>query len=493
MSRITTFSFVFSLLSITNGFGIAVSAQSHGFALHDITLIDGTGTPPRPHQMVVVQNDRITQIASIYEADIPANLLRVDCTGTYLIPGLIDLHVHFPPEKEVHRDILFRLLEHGITTILNPGARPGSGVALRDKIRRGELQGPQMYTAGRIIEFPPLSDDFASWAADVNSLQDLADEIAKQTELGVDFIKIYQQVPPSFVAAAIAQAHQKGIKVIGHLGATPWAEAAQMGIDMLVHSGWGTPMDDIVNLKDPAAATDREWYLAYADAPSGPRFAHQVDELVRHGTVIVPTLSITQAGGLGKDASLLPQFETHLAPEAQLPNWWDEGWQNKHPQYGADSDEEAELMATVYIPAILNILNAYYRRGVNIAVGTDVGNSWMTPGSVYHHELELYSQAGIPPLEIIKMATHNGAKALGILNQTGTIEVGKRADLIVLAADPTQDIRNTRKIDAVILAGQALFQTPRSRFSFVQRDPTQDQGDEAGYPNSNQVQETESP
>lgn len=111
-------------------------------------------------------------------------------------------------------------------------------------------------------------------------------------------------------------------------------------------------------------------------------------------------------------------------------------------------------MATVLFPGILNIVRAYYERRVRLGVGTDVGNSWMTPGVVFHHELELYQEAGIPPLAILTMATHNGAEALGILDDTGTIEVGKRANLVVLTSDPTEDFRNTRDIEQVFLNGQ---------------------------------------
>lgn len=244
------------------------------------------------------------------------------------------------------------------------------------------------------------------------------------------------------------------------MGVTTWGEAADAGIDMLVHSGWGTPMDELVDLPDPAAATDAEWYEAYANAPTGAPFADLVARLVAHDVVLVPTLSITQASGLGGDATLLPLFETDQAPERDVPGWWDAGWRERHPQYDPDSEEEAALLVDVYFPGVLGILRAFHERGVRLGVGTDVGNSWMTPGVVYHHELELYQEAGVPPLDVLGLATREGARALGLLDEVGTLEAGKCADLVVLGADPGVDVRNTRAVEAVYLGGRRVAGGP---------------------------------
>jgi hypothetical protein len=311
-----------------------------------------------------------------------------------------------------------------------------------------------MFTAGRIIEHRPAEEGLAGWARVVTTEAEVQEEVRGQAAAGVDWVKLYRGVPPELVAAGIEEAHSLGVPVIGHMGATTWGEAAALGIDMLVHSGWGTPMDEVVNLEDPASATDREWYLAYASATGGEKFERLMATLTEHEVVVVPTLSITQASGLGADATLLPLFETELAPDAHVEDWWSEGWQARHPQYDPDSEEEAEMLATVYFPGVLAIVRGYFEGGVRLGVGTDVGNSWMTPGVVYHHELALYQEAGIPPLEILKMATRNGAEALGILDEVGTVEAGKRADLLVLRADPAADIRNTRSIEHVFLGGQ---------------------------------------
>ena len=424
--------------------------------LHNVTLIDGTGAAPKPHQVVILQGERIVHVGPVETAQIPPEATTMDGTGRYVIPGFIDLHVHFPQDTTVHQAMLGRLLEYGVTTTLNPGARPGAGVSLRERIRSSQHRGPRLFTAGPIIELLPAEEGLAGWASEVSTEVETREAVRAQHAAGVDFIKLYRRLPPGLVAAAIDEAHHLGLPVIGHMGSTTWEEAARLGIDMLVHSGWGTPMDEVVNLENPESATDTEWYHGYADAPNGERFVALAHVLVEEGVTVVPTLSITQASGLGSDASLLPRFEVHLAPDADVADWWSEGWRQRHPQYDPDSEEEAALLATVYFPGVLKIVKAYFEHGVRLGVGTDVGNSWMTPGVVYHYEVELYQEAGIPPLEILIMATRNGAEALGILDEVGTLTVGKRADLLVLHSDPSADIRNTRTIERVFLAGREV-------------------------------------
>ncbi len=425
-------------------------------ALSGVTVIDGTGGQPLLRQTLLLKGGRIAAVGATDEVQLPSGTDVWNLAGHYVVPGFVDLHVHFPEDGSVHQAMLSRLLEYGVTTLLNPGARPGAGVELRERIARGELKGPRMFAAGRIIDHSPTLPDFGSWAAQVTTEEAIRAEVAAQAALDVDFVKFYRHLPRELLAAGVSAAHEAGLPVVGHMGDVTWNEAARMGVEMLVHSGWGTPMDEVITLDDPESASDTDWYRAYADAAGGERLASLISTLIAHDVVVVPTLSITQASGLGADATLLPLFQVELAPDAEIADWWTPGWRTRHPQYEPDSKEEAEAMARYYWPGVLGILAAYHEAGVRLAVGTDVGNSWMTPGVVFHHELGLYQDAGIPPLDILTMASRNGAEALGILADTGTIEVGKRADLVILGSDPLEDIRNTRDIRAVIAAGRIV-------------------------------------
>ena len=429
------------------------SPQAADLVLHRVHVIDGTGAPPTGPMDVAIRDGEIISITPPSGAT-PEATTVLDLEGHYLLPGFIDLHVHLPPDSVVQEAVLRQLLRYGVTTILNPGARPGAGPALRDRL--GDDM-PRMRTAGEIIDHQPGTTGPLEWAVLVDDEAGVRAEVRRQAALGVDFIKVYSGMPPPLVTAAVEEAGRAGLPVIAHAGATTWTDAAERGVRMLVHSGYGTPMDPLVNLPDPASATDEEWYRGYADAPNGPAFDTLVHRLRDRDVTVVPTLAITQAAGLGRDATLLPLFETDLAPERDLAGWWDEGWRTRHPQYGDDVDTaEARLLETIYWPGVLGITRAFHARGVRLGVGTDVGNSWITPGTSFHYEMSLYAEAGIPAAEILQMATRYGAEALGLADSIGTVAVGKRADLVVLPADPTAEIRNTREIVMVVRGGRVV-------------------------------------
>ena len=425
-------------------------------ALVGASVVDGTGAPAASDQVVLIDGSTIVAVGPASEVDIPRGARSLDLTGTWLVPGFIDLHVHFPEESSVHGPMLERLLEFGITTILNPGARPGAGVELREAIASEAVEGPWLFAAGRLIDHSPEGRFIGGWGAQTPTEEAIREEVEVQSATGVDFVKLYAGLTPDLVAAAIDEAHDRGVRVIGHLESTNWADAARMGIDMLVHSGWATPMDEVIALDDPEAASDYDWYAAYLEAPSNDLFARLVGTLVSEGVVVVPTIGVQQASALGTDLALLSRLEPHLAPEADVPGWWGDGWREQHPYFGYESEDEARALETIYVPALLAILKAYYDAGVNLAVGTDVGNPWMTPGVSFHHELELYQEAGIPPVEILRMGSLSGAAALGIADQTGSIEPGKQADLVVLTEDPTLDIAASRSIQRVFLRGREI-------------------------------------
>lgn len=430
--------------------------DSGSIALINVSFLDPSTNKFKSNQTILISGDRISEIGPASSVSIPIGAKQMELKDKFVAPGFIDLHVHLPKDEQVRDAILDQHLRYGVTTFLNPGARPGAGVELRNSLATNGSTAPKMFTAGRIIEKSPASDGLENWAAQVSTEVEIRNEVKKQAKSGVDFVKLYRHLPKELVIAAVDEAKKYGIPVVGHMFETTWKDAAEAGISMLVHSGWGTPIEEVIDLEDMKNATDTEWYTAYSNATAGKPFADLAEVLVKHRIVIVPTLSITQAAGLGADNSLLDEYEVELAPDSALDGWWDKGWEKRHPQYSPDSEEEAKMQATVYFPGALRIVKGYFERGVILGVGTDIGNSWITPGASFHYEMELYQRAGIPPLAILKMATANGATALGIENEVGTIEKGKIADLVILDDDPTNDIRNTRSIYMVLKSGNRV-------------------------------------
>jgi imidazolonepropionase-like amidohydrolase len=222
---------------------------------------------------------------------------------------------------------------------------------------------------------------------------------------------------PDLVKAAIDEAHFNGKKVIGHLYMTSWTDAANLGIDALTH---GVPVSPFL-----LSEADQQEFLAFGDHPfnhilwldlvdlNGPEINNMISALVNNEIPVDPTLDIYEI----------------IVKESQLQDLW---------------------------PKVLQLTKKLYDNGVTILSGSDIPNFDLAPGASLHHELELLVEAGISPLEVIKIATRNGAQALGIDKDVGTIEPGKEADMIILSDNLVVSITNTKKIEAVINNGHVI-------------------------------------
>jgi len=308
-------------------------------------------------------------------------------------------------------------LAFGITTIRNPGGPTELSVGLKNNVSSEKVTGPQIFTAGRLLNSPNISIPFVE--KKVNSVSEVDEEINNQAKAGVDFIKLYVGLTPDLVKDAIDKAHSLGLKVIGHLYLTSWTQAANDKIDFLTH---GVPVSPYL-----LPSQNRETFLKYADGPfahflwlqlvavNGKEINEMIESLVKNNVYVDPTLSVYES--MAKDD---PTNGQHM-------------W-----------------------PKVLQLTKKMYDNGVKLLTGTDIPNFDLAPGKSLHHELELLANAGIPTSNIIQIATKNGAEALGILNYTGTIEKGKEADLIVLSSNPVENISNTKSIELIINNGKIV-------------------------------------
>jgi imidazolonepropionase-like amidohydrolase len=420
--------------------------------LRGVTVIDGTGAPPSPGMEVVIENGRIAALHPDGRVRPPRGATVLDLPGRYLMPGLIDTHAHvtvlrwYPDADGRRRGVYDRgvsertlrvLLAHGITTVRNPSAPAAEGVALREAVARGEIVGPRIVTSGEHLNDPRLGE------AEIRA------EVRRQVTLGVDLIKVYAGLSPPQVRAAIEEAHAHGVPVVGHLQRTTWTEAARMGIDAITHGAPWSPE----YLPEGRWAAYRQTLLGRLDwlewvDLDGPEIREMIRLLVEHRVPVDPTLIAYHTKFFGDDARYLQHREHHLVPEIV------EDWRGGTFVDGWTADDFAR--GKRLWPRVEALVRRYHQAGVLLAAGSDLPNPWVIPGIGLHEELELLVGAGIPPLEVLTIATRNGAATLGLLEEIGTVEVGKRADLIVLSADPLADIRNTRSIETVIQGGQAL-------------------------------------
>ena len=440
---------VLSLLLLT---AAAFVPEPDVLVLEDVTVIDGTGAAPQPHRDVVVQGGRIRAISPHGGPAKYGGARRLPLGGRFVIPGLVDLHAHVTflrdpgslggYDRKTSEELLKILLAWGITTVRNPQAPALEGVALREDVRAGIVPGPRLFTAGDSLNWREASD------AKVTA------EVRRQARAGVDFVKLYTSMPEPLVAAAIAEAHRDGVKVIGHLQKTTWSDALRLGIDALTHGASWSP--EMLPPQKRAAYLDRmakvgplrarlDW-LEWIDL-QGPEVRGVIADLARTHVPVDPTL-------VAYDTKFRPARYRQSADLAFTPapvlHTWRDG--------GATGDWTAAELARAdsLWPKALGLVKAYHDGGVLLAAGSDLPNAWVVPGLGLHRELELLGDAGLTPLEVLRAATHNGAAALGVLAETGTLEAGKAADIVVLSADPTKALSNTRRIEMVLQEGRVL-------------------------------------
>lgn len=389
--------------------------------LEGASLIDGTGSPPRNDSVVILKDERILTVTDRGNyTDYPKDSEIVNLTGRFLIPGLFDMHAHVAGvldssyNQTVSENTLKALLDNGITTIRNPAGPTKESVALRDAVAAGQIKGPQIFTAGRLINGLQFPTKFVETMANTES--EVREEVKRQADAGVDYVKLYVGLYPNLVKTAIDEAHNQGIKAIGHLYLTSWTDAANLGIDALTH---GVPVNPFLLSKDKReifiengrGPFDHFLWLNLVDLNS-TEIDEMINALVKNKVPVDPTLTI---------------YEAMLKDDPQNQHLWSK---------------------------VLQLTKILYDHGVTIMSGTDLPNFGLIPGTSLHHELELLVKAGINPLNVIKIATSNGAEALGILDDVGTIEVGKQADMIILNANPIRNIRNIGAIEGVIEDGQ---------------------------------------
>ncbi len=432
--------------------------DGEALVIRHATVIDGTARAPQRDVDVCVEKGRITAVARGCKAARGAT--EIDATGQFLLPGFVDMHVHLLEHgRDVRGNIPARidwdlvrrslrlLLDNGVTTVRDPGSETEAAVTLRDMLQRGAVPGPRLLTAGRIINASPFNPEpFRP----VNRIEDIQAEIQWQKAAGVDFIKVYSTMPPDFTRAAIEEAHRLGLPVIGHLQRTTWTDAARMGVDFIAHGAPWTEdlLPEAKRSLYPQNLFGRVYWLEAIDL-SSPQVDTLVRELVAHHVVIDPTLIASHTKFFGNDPRWLENPDNKRLPEDLITGW-------RSGSFTRDWTAGQYAEAQRAWPKMLGFTKLLYDRGVRLVVGTDAPTAWVIPGSSFHDELALMRDAGIPTDALIRMATHDAARALGREKEFGSVQVGRRADLVLLTANPLERIENTRAIKGVIQGGRIV-------------------------------------
>jgi len=401
------------------------------FAFVGATVIDGTGRKPIPNATVVTSDGKIVAVGPSSEVKIPASAQRIDVTGKYIIPGLWDMHAHY---EQVEWGPIY--IAAGVTTVRDVGNEYDFITQVRDAVNSGKALGPHMLLAGIVDGDSPTAIGITR----VNSPADAQMWVTRYHDSGFQQIKIYSSVKPDNVKALCTDAHKLGMTVTGHIpnGMNAY-EGVDDGMDMINHISY------IANLLlpkdfDPKKVKGPERLKVFASIDVNSDTGKQaVAFFKQHGTVIDPTMALFELTlhPASKPATDVEPGIARVAPELreQLVSG---GLPPEVAAYGEKIKQND-----------LAIIGALHRAGVPIVAGTDQ----TVPGFSVYREIELYVQAGFTPMEALQAATIVPARAMKVEADSGTVEVGKRADLDVLDANPLDDIHNIRSVRSVVANG----------------------------------------
>ena len=324
-------------------------------------------------------------------------------------------------------------------------------LALRRRGAEGELAGPRIYAAGAMIDGRPTTYPDAIGVDDASDARKAVDRLSVA---GADFIKVYTRIDAPLLRAIVDEASTFHLKVAAHLGLTDAVTAATIGIDAIEHlSGVPEAAGDASSLYSAHyrgfwpgwTAFERGW--VGLDSAALTRVA---GELAAQQVVLIPTLILHETFSRLDDPATTAQPELSAVPRAEQERWNVPGMIER-ARWGA-ADFAAFRQARAYQD---RFLRAFRKAGGVVAAGTDASNQLLIPGFSQHREMELLVAAGFTPAEALASATRVGAALLGV-DSLALLAPGKAADIVVLGADPLADIRNTRKVERVMVRGRLM-------------------------------------
>jgi imidazolonepropionase-like amidohydrolase len=397
--------------------------QLQSLVFTHVTVIDMTGAPAKTDMTVMITGDRIYALGKTGKVRVPKGVKVVDGTGKFLIPGLWDMHVHLEISGKEASFPLY--IANGITGLRDMGGSMDLINRWRQQITQGSLLAPRIVAAGYILDGSP-----PEWPLRivVKNEAEARQAVRSLKSSGVNFIKVHNLLSREAYFAIADEAKRQGLTFAGHVPvavtATEASNAGQRSIEHL--SGLPSTYDD---------ENARTLFALF----------------VKNGTWQCPTLVALRGIAFLNDTDFTndPRIR-YIQPSVQ------ESWAFQINTFFKSRTPEAIAAAKMSVQGNFRQVGAMRSAGVEFMAGTDVGFPYIFPGFSLHDELVLLVQAGLTPMEALQAATRNPAKYLRLLDLLGTVEKGKIANLVLLEANPLENIRNTQKIAAVVLNGKLL-------------------------------------
>jgi hypothetical protein len=416
------------------------STPKNRIVISNVSIVDVENGVTVPGQTVILNGEQIERIGMQGEISIPQDAKIVDGQGLYLMPGLVDAHVHYCDAPVFGRV----LIANGVLLIRDMGMPNEYILPLRDELNQGENLGPEMVATGRMLDGePPL---IPSIALGLNTPEEGRTAVRQQAEAGVDMIKVYSNLHQDVFLAILSEAERSGLKVVGHVPDSIYIEdAAAAGLRSSEH--W-FGFEKVI-----AKLLGEPLQLTYTGMGSQADFLQRLDEV--DPVALLETYRRLRASGL----TVTPTVVTYK-------NWPDPGMLDLESMKGGEyisqnllSSWQSEWSGQSEIPDFIwqnwmQMVNSLNQAGVPLMVGTDLSVPGIVPGYSVHEEMLIWQEAGIPAADIVRSATIVPAKFMGLEDRLGSIREGKTASMVLVRGNPLEDIRNAQEIEGVFLRGE---------------------------------------
>jgi len=410
------------------------------YAIVDVTVIDVEAGVARPGRTVLVRDDRVDAIGPADDVSVPSDAVIIDGRGLFLMPGLCDAHVHCV-DPEVFGRVM---VANGVLFARDMGMPTADILNVKDRLNRGVLIGPELVATGTILDGePPLIPSVSLGVPTADAARAAVRELA---QAGVDMIKVYSRLDGDVFLAALDEAHALGLEVAGHVpDSIPIEQAAAAGLDSSEHFfGFdkliGRLLGAPVQQHYVGMGVDVVHFLRVGELDPA-KLREALDGLRRSGLTVCPTVVTFEVG------TRTTQFLSGTFPGSEyvsqtLLETWRSLW--------AQQTDLPEFVWQTWAHLVVKL----HKAGIPLMVGTDLSTPGTLPGSSVHDEMAIWQDAGIPAADILRGATLVPARFMGLDDRLGTIAEGKTASMVLLRANPLDDVRNAREIEAVFLRGR---------------------------------------